>query len=128
MSFIAGKSQNDYFALTRGDGGCRVMTKLFMLSHLLQRNVPSKEKEPEVTMFTEKFYNRFTVSLQEFKMKLQANVADDGSKEIVDNVSYTFSISFFLCLYSTLLFSARVDGVHFLVNGMTLSELSSELR
>ena len=37
--------------------------------------------------FEEKFPNRFTLLLQEFKLKLQANVAEDTGSEVIDNVS-----------------------------------------
>ena len=38
-------------------------------------------------MFEEHFSNRFTVFLQEFRLKLQANVREDTGGELYDNVS-----------------------------------------
>ena len=52
---------------------------------IFQRN--AKDREQEVGKFEEKFPNRFTLLLQEFKLKLQANVAEDTGSEVIDNVS-----------------------------------------
>jgi len=58
----------------------------------LKNQIPAKERQPGVAIFGENFSNRFSVVLQEFRLKLQANIGDETGPEIHDNVSVFTSL------------------------------------
>ena len=52
--------------------------------------VDSEDQHTEV--YKEQFGTRFIVRCDDFKLRLQANIADDGQPEKLDNVHFCFLI------------------------------------
>jgi len=44
--------------------------------------------EPDADVYKEQFGTRFIVRCDDFKLRLQANIADDGQPEQLDNVRF----------------------------------------
>ncbi|XP_067949265.1 dedicator of cytokinesis protein 9-like isoform X3 [Watersipora subatra] len=68
-------------ARSRKQGRC----ELFDVYRDLPHHLSAKEKEAPVSVFEEIFANRFTVLLQEWRLKLQANIREDVGGERIDN-------------------------------------------